>query len=102
MLKKSLENQSIERRESPRHRLKTKVKLVVGKKETIEESENLSLTGLFLKSNVPENYGVDEPVEVSYTDESGKEQKHTGKIIRKSKTGVAIMYWRDKAPPPIV
>ena len=101
MIKKSLKNQVVERRESPRKSLKTRVKLVVGGRERVEESKNISLTGLFLKSNQPEKYDINDSVEVSFTDESGTPTSHNGKIIRKTNDGVGVMYWRDKEPPPI-
>lgn len=101
MVKKSLKNQVVERRESPRKSLKTRVKLVLGGKERVEESRNISLTGLFLKSNQPDSYAINDPVAVSFKDESGAPETHNGKIVRKSNEGIAVMYWRDKEPPPI-
>ena len=95
MFKKSLKNQMIERRLSPRKRLQAMVKVVKEEESTSEEALNYSLTGLFLKCNLPENYHVDDQIEISFKDENGAAQAHTGKIVRKSREGVAIHYQKN-------
>ncbi len=92
MPKKSLENQKIERRHSPRTELQTKVKILKDGLEAIEESRTHSLTGLFLKTNTPDNYKLDEKVEVSFKDESGVDRFYSGTIVRTTRKGVAIHY----------
>ncbi len=92
MFKKSLKNQMIERRLSPRKRLQAMVKVVKEKEDTSEETLNYSLTGLFLKCNLPENYNINDQIEVSFKDENGTDQAHIGQIVRKSSEGVAIHY----------
>ena len=51
MHKKSLKNQKIDRRSSPRKRLEAMVKVTREEEQTTESTMNYSLTGLFLKSN---------------------------------------------------
>ncbi len=92
MPKKSLENQKIERRHPPRTELQTKVKILKDGLEAIEESRNHSLTGLFLKTNSPDSYEVDEKVEVSFKDESGIDRFYSGTIVRTTRNGIAIHY----------
>ncbi len=92
MLKKSLKNQSIERRLSPRNRLKAMVKVVKEEDHTSEETINYSLTGLFFKCNFSDQYSINEKVEVSFKDQRGTAQTHTGQVVRKSREGIAIHY----------
>lgn len=101
MVKKSLESQIIERRQAPRLPLRTRVQLLSKDEATVAESENHSLTGLFIKSNFPDTYQVNDAVTVAFTDEAGVPQTRSGKIVRASQDGVAIHYWRDKNRPPI-
>ncbi len=101
MSKKSLASQSVERRKSERTEIKTDVTLVKGEEKIVEESENSSLTGLFIKSNTSENLSINDTVEVSFTDEDGQEHTHKGQVVRKSNRGIAIHYWRTTPPPPI-
>ncbi len=69
----------------------------VVRKETLssEETENHSLTGLFLKCNYPEHYNIDDQVDVSFKDETGATQTHTGQVVRKSQNGIAIQYQKE-------
>ena len=92
MSKKSLENQRIERRHFPRSGLQTKVKILKDGLEAIEESRNHSLTGLFLKTNSPDSYRLDEKVELAFKDEGGIDRSHSGTIVRTTKNDVAIHY----------
>ncbi len=92
MPKKSLENQKVERRHSPRTDLPTKVKILNDGLEAIEESRNHSLTGLFLKTKTPDSYELDGKVEVSFKDESGIDRLYSGTIVRTTRNGVAIHY----------
>lgn len=101
MSKKSLAGQDVERREAERTNLKTDVKLVKGNEEIVEEIENSSLTGLFIKTNSPEKLKVNDTVEVSFIDENGVAQTHAGQVVRKSDKGFAIHYWRTSPPSPI-
>ncbi|WP_022663643.1 PilZ domain-containing protein [Desulfospira joergensenii] len=96
MLKKSLKNQKIDRRSSPRKRLDAMVKVVKKEGQTTENSMNYSLTGLFLRSNFPEKYQLKDQVSVSFTDETGTTHSHTGEVVRKSREGIAVHY-RKKA-----
>jgi len=101
MVKKSLKSQTIERRQSPRLPLRTRVQLLSESAETVVESENHSLTGLFIKSNFPDTYRVNDAVTVAFTDEAGAQQTRSGKIVRNGQDGMAIHYCRDKKTPPI-
>lgn len=101
MSKKSLESQQIERRESNRTEIETDVKIICGDTETVEQSKNYSLTGLFIKSNSPEDVKINDEVEVSFVDEKGESHIHKGQVVRTSKTGFAIHYWRTSPPSPI-
>lgn len=101
MSKKSLSGQDVERREAERKNLKTDVTLVAGEEEIIEEIENSSLTGLFIKTNSPAKLKIDDTVKVSFIDENGVAQNHAGRVVRKSDRGFAIHYWRTSPPPPI-
>jgi len=92
MFKKSLKNQMIERRLSPRKRLQAMVKVVKREDHTNEETLNYSLTGLFLKCNLPEEYNINDQVEIFFKDGDGTDQAHTGHIVRKFRKGVAIHY----------
>lgn len=101
MSKKSLAHQDVERREAERTNLKTNVKLMKGEEEIVEEIENSSLTGLFIKTNSPEKLQINDTVEVSFIDENGIARTHAGQVVRKSKRGFAIHYWRTSPPSPI-
>ncbi|MCF6245926.1 MAG: PilZ domain-containing protein [Desulfobacula sp.] len=92
MPKKSLENQIVERRKSPRQRLKTMVKVDNQGTQTTEESVNHSLTGLFIKCSSPEDYKKNSKVGLSFKDENGVDHDHSGWIIRTTRNGVAIQY----------
>ncbi|MCD4718833.1 MAG: PilZ domain-containing protein [Desulfobacula sp.] len=92
MLKKSTKNQMVERRLSPRKRLQAMVKVVKKKEDASEETLNYSLTGLFLKCNLPEKYNINDQIEISFKDGDGANQVHIGQIVRKSWEGVAIHY----------
>ncbi|MBU1196840.1 MAG: PilZ domain-containing protein [Proteobacteria bacterium] len=101
MSKKSLAGQDVERREAERTDLKTDVKLIKGEEEIVEEIENSSLTGLFIKTNTPEKLQINDTVKVSFIDENGIARNHAGQVVRKSERGFAIHYWRTTPPPPI-
>ncbi|MCP3876614.1 MAG: PilZ domain-containing protein [Desulfobacteraceae bacterium] len=92
MDKKSLEDQDIEKRLSARKKLHTIVKVVNKDTEFREETVNYSLTGLFVKCNLPDQYELNNKVDVSFVDENGIAQNHTGKIVRKSEKGIAVHY----------
>lgn len=92
MFKKKVKDQIIERRSSPRKRLKNMVKVDKKKERITEKSINYSLTGLFLKCNTPERHCINDKVEVAFKDEKGMLQTHTGRIVRKSRKGIAIRY----------
>ncbi|MBU1582070.1 MAG: PilZ domain-containing protein [Proteobacteria bacterium] len=72
------------------------VKIVKEEGHTSEESENYSLTGLFLKCNALEHYDINDKLEVCFKDENGTDQTHTGQIVRKSPDGIAIHYHKKK------
>lgn len=96
MIKKSLKNQKIERRSSPRKRLEAMVKVTRDEEQTTESTVNYSLTGLFLKSNFPEKYQLKDQVTVSFEDENGVSHSHTGEVVRKSRDGCGIHYREKK------
>lgn len=96
MFKKSLQNQKVERRLSPRKRLDAMVNVVREESQTTERSVNYSLTGLFLRSNFPEKYQIKDQVNISFTDETGGFHSRTGEVVRKSRKGIAIHYQEEK------
>ena len=96
MLKKSLKNQKIDRRSSPRQRLEAMVNVATKDVHEIERSMNYSLTGLFLKCNFPEKYQLNDQVDITFKDENGVPHSHTGEVVRKSRDGVGIHYLKKK------
>lgn len=96
MFKKNTGNQEADRRSSPRKRLKAMVKVEREKVHITERASNYSLTGLFFRSNFPEQYRLKDPVRISFEDEKGVSQSHAGKVVRKSKDGVGIRFRNKK------
>ncbi len=68
------------------------VKVVKDEEQKENEIENYSLTGLFFICNYPEDYEVNDKVEISFVDRNGIPQQHTGQVVRKTKDGVAVHY----------
>ncbi len=95
MFKKSLKNQKIDRRSSPRKRLDAMASVVGKEGNVTEKTQNHSLTGLFLKSNFPEKYQLKDSVKVSFKDETGVSHTHTGEVVRKSREGIGIHYRKN-------
>ncbi|MCP3871803.1 MAG: PilZ domain-containing protein [Desulfobacteraceae bacterium] len=95
MVKKSLKNQVVENRLSTRKKLQTMVKIVNKNNESIEESANYSISGLFFKCDSPDQYDLNDKVEISFIDKNGIAQHHTGKIVRITEEGVAVHYLKD-------
>ncbi len=95
MFKKSLKNQKIDRRSSPRKRLDAMARVVSKEGNATEKTQNYSLTGLFFKSNFPEKYQPKDSVTVSFKDDTGVSHTHTGEIVRKSREGIGIHYRKN-------
>ena len=51
-----------------------------------------SLTGLFLRSNFPEKYQLNDQVRVTFEDEQGVSHSHTGEVVRTSEKGCGIRF----------
>ena len=91
-MKKSLKHQKIERRRSPRQRLKTMVSVTGKEKAVSGETDNYSLTGLFFRCNFIDDFSLDDPVDLSFTDGKGDRLEKSGRVVRKSGDGIAVHY----------
>ena len=81
-----------DRRNSERISFMGQVDLVLGGKLYKEESDNISDTGIFLKSKHPENYHVFDNLTLSFQPPDAKPVKHSATVIRKVDAGIGILF----------
>jgi len=92
MFKKNPGDQTADRRTSPRKSLEAMVTVEKEKLQNTEQVGNYSLTGLFFRSNYPEQYRPQDSVRVTFEDENKVSQCHTAKVVRTSGQGVGVRF----------
>ncbi len=86
------------RRNSPRSNYSCEVDLVVGERLYKEISDNISETGIFLNSRHPEKYNVFDNLTLSYEMPDSSPVKHTATVIRKTDTGIGVLFYDVNHP----
>lgn len=80
------------RRHSPRTDFKSIVDLVSGGRLYKEMSENISDTGIFLKSKQPGNYNIFDTVTLSFQLPDSSPVKYAGTVVRKTEDGLGVLF----------
>lgn len=81
-----------EKRRYPRHTFNALVDFVRQNHLYKETADNLSESGIFIRSNNPAQYMLNERVTLSFQTSDGKPHKYTGEIVRKNESGIGIHF----------
>ncbi len=81
-----------EKRHSPRISFKSTVDLVSKGQLYKEMSENISDTGIFLKSKHLYNYTIFDKIILSFQRPDSLPAKYTGTVVRITKDGIGVLY----------
>jgi len=80
------------RRNSPRTIFKNTVEVVLQGRLFKEISENVSETGIFLKSKHPEKYTIFEDLTLSFQLADSRPAKYYGTVVRKTDDGIGVLF----------
>ena len=81
-----------EKRKYPRKPYKTNVEFI-GKGTLFKEtSRDISYSGIFLKSKMPDKYKLDEIIMLTFQTSKGAPQKRNGRVVRKTSRGIGIHF----------
>lgn len=85
----------MEKRKHERKPTKVPVEIVTDGSLNKERAENISLTGLFIRSNEFHKYTVDQEIVLSFESRSGEPHALEAKIVRKDNEGIGIRFKRE-------
>ncbi len=57
-----------------------------------ETSRDLSYSGIFLKSKIPDQYSIDDIIMLSFQTSKNDPQKYRGQVVRKDSDGIGIKF----------
>lgn len=81
-----------EKRKYPRKEFECFVDFVKEGRLFKESSKNLSYSGVFLKSNKPDKYNIDDSLMLTFQISNGQPQKHKGRVVRKKNNGIGVQF----------
>ncbi|MCG8689187.1 MAG: PilZ domain-containing protein [Desulfobacterales bacterium] len=85
-------NKNKEKRRFPRYDFESQVEFIKDGKLFKETSRDLSHTGLFLKTMMPDKYSVSDKVMLTFHHPNQGPQKRNGYIVRKARNGIGIHF----------